>query len=143
MLLSGPSTHTAHTPSKIQMISSLPDSTRSSNTSGSSSRLHCKHILCTQFWYELTTPYFVNYCSHEHDGVRQLGLKTTLALLKGTTDQRRGITALQGFRAEIEKIRKSKSMLGSGRTSDAADVVTLANEILERWKPTGLKTLAR
>lgn len=69
----------------------------------------------------------VDYVRHAHPRIALIGLHATLALLKGSTDQRRAVMALNGFRGVLEAAGKA-----GGEGEEERKV--LVSDILERWK---------
>lgn len=70
---------------------------------------------------------------HPMPTIKLLGVKLTLTLLKGSIDQRRAITTMNGFRDCIEGIAKSKPSLEAEGLEIQPQLVESAKEALERW----------
>jgi hypothetical protein len=87
--------------------------------------------LITQFIFN-----FVQRIRHPIPVIRLLGLKIALAFLKGSTDQRRAITSINGFRADIEKAAQLGAGDGDAGTACSLEIVSTATEVLDRWKST-------
>lgn len=66
--------------------------------------------------------------------IRLLGLKIALAFLKGSIDQRRAITSLNGFRADVEVAKQRAAGRNTDANSPDTDIVSTATEVLDRWK---------